>query len=338
MAEENTSADESALIGEDFDYQSDSTGGLGTYQEYTGNMDQMLSQYKGTSTGGQPAPVKWNPYMTDRVLGQPLYYNDLSDPGGRVYNQTFMQDIPLMFMIPGIPSVNRNLIDVAGKRIVPSFISRGLLELQNNPSSLFNFGARGIGSSDDLRFIGFKPYYKDYFKYVQIMLSTIYSYIGKDSVWDIFNFNEEFNNSLKNYGLAFYLDKSSAISESADNTYGASRTAEMVSEKANTLREAEYLNPMYSNTARVVDSLKAANPLGILEAMGTFDGIITRTANALFRVVNGSQLMFPDMWQDSRFDKSYNLSFKFYSPYGDPLSIFRNVYVPFIALLALALP
>jgi hypothetical protein len=323
--------------------ESDTRGGFGGVEYYKKEnieqgLQELIDKARNGATGSAVPPVEWNPYDSDRVLGLPLYYNDLADPGGRVYNNTIINDIPNIYIIPGIESVNRNLIDTAGTRIIPATFSRMLVEAQNNPTLGFSFGVRGIKTGDDLRFIGFKPDYKQYYQYVQTMLSAIYSYLDNTKALDVFQFSDEFSTSLKNYGLCFYADKSTSVSESADNTYTTSQAAELANQKGATLREADKLNPTYGSTARLVDSIKAVNPLGILEAMGTFDGIITRTANALFRVVNGSQLIFPDMWQDSRFERSYNLSFKFYSPYGDKLSIFRYVYVPFISLLALALP
>jgi len=44
------------------------------------------------------------------------------------------------------------------------------------------------------------------------------------------------------------------------------------------------------------------------------------------------------VWSDSTFERGYNLTFKLFSPYGDRLSIFENIYIPFIMLLAMALP
>ena len=46
----------------------------------------------------------------------------------------------------------------------------------------------------------------------------------------------------------------------------------------------------------------------------------------------------PDVWEASSFSRSYNVSFKFHSPYGDKLSIYENVYYPFLSLLAMVLP
>jgi len=352
MAEDTTNDDAESTVEDDqmtgndfFDSnggksESDSVGGFGGVEYYNSSntqsgLQELVNGAKNIAPASSTSVVDWNPYSSDKILGLPLYYNDLADPGGRVFNNTIVSDIPNVYIIPGVPSINRNLIDTAGTRIVPATLSRMLLKAQEGAIS---FGVRGIRTGNDLRFVGFKTDYKDYYKYVQTMLSAIYSYLDNTKMLDLFRFSDEFETSLSNYGLCFYADKSTSISEDANNSYSESRVAETVSQNASSMREADLLNPTYGKTARIVDSIKAANPLGVLEAMGTFDGVITRTANALFRVVNGSQLYFPEMWQDSQFSRSYNINFRFYSPYGDKLSVFRFVYVPFIALLALALP
>lgn len=57
-----------------------------------------------------------------------------------------------------------------------------------------------------------------------------------------------------------------------------------------------------------------------------------------FTVTNGMKVKFPNLWGDSNYVKNMNMDFEFISPYGDPLSIFHYVYVPFLALLTFALP
>ena len=57
-----------------------------------------------------------------------------------------------------------------------------------------------------------------------------------------------------------------------------------------------------------------------------------------FSVTNGMKVMYPNLWQNSNYSKNLNFNFNFVSPYGDPLSIFQYVYVPFFSLLAFALP
>jgi len=50
------------------------------------------------------------------------------------------------------------------------------------------------------------------------------------------------------------------------------------------------------------------------------------------------KVKYPDLWSDSGYTRGINFNFTFQSPYGDPLSIFKYVYVPFFALLAFAMP
>lgn len=54
--------------------------------------------------------------------------------------------------------------------------------------------------------------------------------------------------------------------------------------------------------------------------------------------VNGMRVMYPELWRNTSYSKSMNFDFNFTSPYGDPLSIFKYVFVPFCTLLCFALP
>jgi len=57
-----------------------------------------------------------------------------------------------------------------------------------------------------------------------------------------------------------------------------------------------------------------------------------------FATTNGMKVVFPELWADSAYSKNVNFNFSFVSPYGDPLSIFKYVYVPFFSLLCFAMP
>jgi hypothetical protein len=57
-----------------------------------------------------------------------------------------------------------------------------------------------------------------------------------------------------------------------------------------------------------------------------------------FTVTNGMKVQYPQLWESSNYSKNMNFTFNFVSPYGDPLSIFQYVYVPFFSLLAMAMP
>lgn len=57
-----------------------------------------------------------------------------------------------------------------------------------------------------------------------------------------------------------------------------------------------------------------------------------------FATTNGMRVFYPELWGDSNYSRSININFNFVSPYGDPLSIFQNVFVPFCALACFAFP
>lgn len=57
-----------------------------------------------------------------------------------------------------------------------------------------------------------------------------------------------------------------------------------------------------------------------------------------FATTNGMKVVYPELWNSSTYSKNINFNLTFTSPYGDPLSIFKYVYVPFCALLCFALP
>lgn len=52
---------------------------------------------------------------------------------------------------------------------------------------------------------------------------------------------------------------------------------------------------------------------------------------------NGMQVVYPELWSNGSFGRSASFQFNFTSPYGDPLSIFKYVYVPFGVILAFTL-
>ena len=55
-------------------------------------------------------------------------------------------------------------------------------------------------------------------------------------------------------------------------------------------------------------------------------------------MLKGGKIVFPKIWSNSSFDRSYQLDIKLRSPDHDNLSIFLNVLKPYCKLLALTLP
>lgn len=296
------------------------------------NSGNFSDVYKNTELTTQE--MEWNPFINfteegkkANILGLPLNFCKTADPNGRVYKNTIMQDLPYVFILPGIPSLNSKLIGVDNEKLSKKDIAKMIEDNENN----IKFAVRGIRTQADLRFMGFKASYYDYFKYVETMLSTIHATMGLKG---IFNFKDEFDSSTNNYGLCYYADKSTSISESASNDYTESSIVQKANDLSTASREIKSILGWNSN----IKDMDSTNIDDMTDALTGSNGILSRVGSMLGRVVNGSQLLYPEIWADSKFDRSYTINFKFYSPYGDKESIFKYVYVPFISLLALALP
>ena len=67
------------------------------------------------------------------------------------------------------------------------------------------------------------------------------------------------------------------------------------------------------------------------------DTIKGKAMNAL-KTVAGSRILIPKVWDNSTASSSINLTFKLKAPFGDRFTVFSTVLVPFVLLLALALP
>ena len=70
----------------------------------------------------------------------------------------------------------------------------------------------------------------------------------------------------------------------------------------------------------------------------TAGSIVSRLLSAGKSVIKGENMMMPDIWSGSENSKQYNLTFKFKAMYGNRLSLYTDVIVPLMHLIALAYP
>ena len=135
----------------------------------------------------------------------------------------------------------------------------------------------------------------------------------------------------------FYIDPNSSVNESITNTTQASQLEGAFDSLEGIVKEADMLMKSIGG-----DSVK-----------GFFDkaeSLVTDLANTatlgLFKdmlglgeeVLHGSNLIYPEIWTDSDYSKSFSVVINLMSPYGDKESIYLNILVPMFHALALALP
>ena len=262
-----------------------------------------------------------------KVMGMPQYYSPLADPFNRVYTKTFESDIPIVFLSPGTPKLNKKLVSANSKVFRLADTIGGAIDVMS-------FGVTNLSNYNDARFISFNPNYTEYYKYVSTMLRSLHEYMGLPG---IFEFHDEYKQQKGTYGIAFYATKGTSISDSQNNSYGTSTLASEANSNAQKMREYRQMTALTGGVGNFISNI-ASGILDIITGIAENIPFIGNLISPFSNTLNGSQMYYPQIWNDSTYERSYTLKFNFYSPYGDRESIFRYVYIPLISLLAMALP
>jgi hypothetical protein len=206
--------------------------------------------------------------------------------------------------------------------------------------------------------------YAEYYKYLNTMLACLAVYMsdgeggklfdkrivynGKEQKIGLIDWSEELNDSFKTFfsakeNIIFYLDSFDSVSESFSNNTAESSIASMVNGLSDQARELRYLlgetsaASMLINAGTEVTSSISSALSGI--ASGLAGGIVGSLAeNGVNTILNGGKIIFPEVWSDSDYNKSYSLDIKLRSPDNDNLSIFLNILKPYCKILAMTLP
>lgn len=152
--------------------------------------------------------------------------------------------------------------------------------------------------------------------------------------------------------VGFKVERTSINSETFTNTTGPTGLADKINSEAKAKKDE--LDELGGSKAaafglKLADAIKEAGNWkdGLRKAIG--QEAMEGAASALSRAVgfdigtvlktgNGF-LEIPKVWKESSMgDRSYNLTFKLRSRYGDPISIFQSIYIPLFLLMALSIP
>jgi hypothetical protein len=147
--------------------------------------------------------------------------------------------------------------------------------------------------------------------------------------------------------IAMYADCGTSVDDSFSNSTTQSQLSSSINSLSDTGRELNFLvGNVGSNLGLQLDKLAGADALsGNIEIMGKEidnilggGNILSNILGKATRILAGGRMVFPEIWSDSSFSRSYSCKMKLVSPAGDKLSVFLNILVPIYHLLALALP
>jgi len=308
----------------------------------------------------------------DEVVGRPHGYTESVDPGRRAYARHLLNGAPLIALRPGrVKFVNTDglLGRVAGRLGIEPAKVGNILSAGKLPHGTAFDMTKGYGVSDaditalekaiqekggtgstapvssldamgkeSVRYFDFAPAYGEYMSILATLSGRLYARQQGTAVKWMDNIDIAMaNNTLVGGFFNFWADGATSISEDASSEVGQSAVAGVVKGLSGISREGQFfLGDSFTDEDGAKGMFeKTANQISeLIGGKGKIAGMSAAISDAIL----GLNPMFPEVWKDSSFSRSYNLSFKFYSPYGDPMAVFQNVLMPFTMLLSLVLP
>ena len=145
---------------------------------------------------------------------------------------------------------------------------------------------------------------------------------------------------LAPYYTDFYVDPRVSYSETFTNVTRESMMASMVKGASDMAKEISFLldsgavSAVGNSQENLLKELgKAAGELGN-NGKGFFD----RFFRGASTVLTGANIVFPEIWTDSKYTKNYSVEIHLKTPYGRKKSVFTDVIVPLMHLVALVAP
>jgi len=325
------------------------------YQNYSEMAEFKLTSLR--SIYGLPSQFLWTADM--RPSGSSF---------GRMYTENVLMDMPVCYIIPGGPRfLSGKGVD---KKTRDSLVN--LLEsMVEQSSEAVSDMIQKILDGKIARYYTFQTQYNEWIKIVNALNRTSAIYLGiKDkrlrpgsSTYEFFNWSSErvesdggkgVLNFAKNHGvLSLYFNKqSSGMSETGSNSTTKSMLDGILNKASSQAREAAFI--MGVGAGRQLDAMNPANyetqVMNTTEMMiknfqdgdnpniGMFKGIMNNLNVGFRTVITGANMLLPEIWTDSAFNRTFTIDIHLHSPYGDPEAFYLNVMVPLNMIIALAFP
>ena len=203
------------------------------------------------------------------------------------------------------------------------------------------------------RYYNFKATPEDYFFAVNQMCRSVASLLNINDVEIEYGANGE-KNKLGNFdwGLAsqhsfagyhrgsvsFYINSETQVQESFSNSTTQSQLASKINQVSDMAREVNFLLGGASglmNTAAIKPEADLEKGSSDTSSMSGILGSMWKHVNTMMA---GGKMFFPEIWADSSFMRSYDITIKLDSPDCDVLSLYLNIFVPLCHILGFVMP
>ena len=288
------------------------------------------------------------------IINMPHQWNENADPRvdnwrGRAYLQHIMYNAPQVIFKMGRPNYMQMGKDARA----------GLATLMNmdNDFDRTGFIDQLYGDSENgTYYYTFEDDWENYVNYANAMIRFTAKAMGL-SEYQSFNldslrqrsdswFYDFFSDGLGlSHYLSFFVEASgTSESDSGSNSTTESQLASGLKNLGQTKRELDFLfggdSRANQNADTTTDEYEtwANNLKANYSNIAGIDNIMNKLAGAHTSIATGANLLFPEIWSDSQFRSNFSIEMKFHSPYGDKKSVFENIYLPVLLLLAMTLP
>lgn len=289
------------------------------------------------------------------VFGMPYQFSSIVDPkgSGSMFGMKYLERIvtrsPLMIISPGKVEYMPNASKKEAAGVLNSLIDTATGGGEDILSSI----------TDKSRYYGFKYAYDEFYNYLNQMCRAGAIYLGiqdvkvniggvknkalKDVDWSKTIGNNFASYSSSKESIAFYVDGVNQVSDSFSNSSMESQLVSKVNSFSDVGKEIAFL--LGSQAGVKYDLMN--NEL-LEEAKQGIEDLSDKylKGNQLFKnltdefttVVSGGKLVFPELWEDSSFNRSFDINIKLRSPDADLISWYLNIYVPMCFLICLVAP
>lgn len=288
------------------------------------------------------------------VFGMPYQFSSTVDPkaSGSSFGLKYMERIvtraPLMIISPGKVEYMPNASKKEAAGVLNSLIDTAAGAGEDIMSMI----------TDNTRYYEFNYAYDEFYKYLNQMCRAGAIYLGiqdikvniggnkntalKDVKWENTISNNFSNYTSSKESIAFYVDGVNQISDSFSNSSMESQLVSKVNSFSDVGKEMAFL--LGSQAGIKFDGssdLLSEAEKGIEELADKYlkgNQLFKNLSEEFTTIVSGGKLIFPELWEDSSFNRSFDINIKLRSPDGDLLSWYLNIYVPMCFLICLVAP
>lgn len=141
--------------------------------------------------------------------------------------------------------------------------------------------------------------------------------------------------------IQFYCDPDMGTSESASNSTSESKIKGMFDSASDALKELSFVTNSGGMNTQEMQDWAGSSFNALADKMSSGGGMtefLKRIIDTSGNIIKGENVIMPEIYNNSSYDKQYNITVHLKAPYGNRFAYYLDVLVPLFHLMALALP